>query len=69
VKYNSFRVIPRSDKGDDYLRERFNINIGGGALPDVEIGFEAVVYSGFSEDCYYLRVFKIGKAYLELIGQ
>lgn len=36
---------------------------------DQEIGFQAVVYSGFSKDIYRLRVFKAGKAYLEKIEE
>lgn len=31
----------------------------------VEIGFSAIVYSGFSNDTYIIYVYKIGKAFLE----
>lgn len=42
---------------------------GSSESKNVEIGFEAVVYSGFSKDTYMLRVFKNKKAYLELITE
>ena len=34
---------------------------------DEEIGFQAIIYSGFAEGSYLLKVFRIGKAFLEKI--
>lgn len=45
----------------------FDFIYGSKTNQDEEIGFQAIVFSGFSKDKYLLRVFKAGKAYLEKI--